>query len=90
MIDFQLMKFTNPACDLGYFLGSSTSPELRREHLDELLHFYHSRLIKNLKNLGHSEDIYPFETLMTDCKERFILLLMMGVLHAQVTKLCTC
>lgn len=80
------MKYTSPATDLAYFLGSSTPPELRREHLEEMLSFYHERLVQGLVRLGHSKDVYTFEDLKRDCKERFVILFVNGVLHAQVRK----
>lgn len=52
LVDLARTKWTSPTIDLSYFLFLSTTPELRKDHLDEILEYYHQSLIKSLKELG--------------------------------------
>ncbi|XP_063227494.1 uncharacterized protein LOC134533775 [Bacillus rossius redtenbacheri] len=51
-VDFQFCYYGSPAIDLLFFLYSSTSSDVRRNHLDRLLEVYHSSLSKTLTRLG--------------------------------------
>ncbi|CAL4125554.1 unnamed protein product, partial [Meganyctiphanes norvegica] len=46
LIDWQLAHWNTSVEDLHYFLSSATSPEFRKKHLDELLHYYHSTFME--------------------------------------------
>ncbi|CAL4138501.1 unnamed protein product, partial [Meganyctiphanes norvegica] len=41
LIDWQLTHWNTSVADLYYFLFSSTTPEIRKDHLEELLQYYH-------------------------------------------------
>jgi hypothetical protein len=43
MVDLQGARLGRLGVELAYFLCSSTSPKQRREHFDELLHYYYDR-----------------------------------------------
>ncbi len=43
-LDLQLIRYGNWSSDIGYFLISSLLPEVRRQYLEELLHYYLERL----------------------------------------------
>jgi hypothetical protein len=40
LVDLQLGRFAPGACDLTYFLYTSTNPKFRQQHEDELIKFY--------------------------------------------------
>jgi len=68
----------------AYFLCSSTSPELRKEHLDEILDHYHLRLTAYLMMLGFPPDLYPKESFRKDFKDCFVFGFITGTFFAQV------
>lgn len=70
--------------DLAYLLGSSTTPEFRRDHLDEILSFYHGTLIEVLGGLGYPALLYPYDQLKQDYDECFVFGFAMGTMHAMV------
>ena len=45
LLDFQLPFQANAMWDVVYFLAGNFAPEWRRRHQDELLAFYHGRLV---------------------------------------------
>ena len=67
-----------------YFLGSSTSPETRKEHLSDMLEHYHGRLILHLSKLGYSESLYTFESFKKDVDECYAFGYITGTFLAQV------
>jgi hypothetical protein len=75
-----------PAADCSFFLGSSVAPELRKEHLQDLLKFYHLNLTKGLIKFGYKEDMYTIGDFKKDFEECFVFGLGFGVVLAQVTK----
>ena len=68
LIDFQVSRFTTPVLDLSYFLGSSTNAELRKQ-LPDLLLFYYSTLMDEIRFLGHTSPstLYPYEVFKRHC-----------------------
>jgi hypothetical protein len=44
MVDLQNCRLGGLGLELGYFFCSSTSPEQRKNHLDELLRFYYDQV----------------------------------------------
>ena len=57
--------------DLALFFLTSTTPDLRRQHLDPLLRRYHQTLVKVVKSCREDEDVedyFAFEDLMEDYK----------------------
>ena len=84
VLDFQMSRRTRPAVDLVYFLGSSTTPEMREKHLEELLHFYHDQLTEILDGHGYSGR-YTYTELKKDFKECFVFGFVLATSHAKVT-----
>ncbi len=70
MLDFGTSCYLHPGFDLSLFFLTSTTPELRRSHLDALLRRYHSTLLRVVGECsGGREDLkdyYKFEDLMDD------------------------
>ncbi len=84
MLDLQLVRRGNPCVDLSYFLGSSTSPEFRKDNLDRLLKQYHKSLVGYLVDLGYGEDVYKLEDFMKDFRGAFLFGVILGVVHSSV------
>ena len=83
LIDLQLSRRARPAVDLAYFFGSSTKPWWRKEHMEDMLRYYHDRLMDQLKYHGYNdESLYPFERLKADMKECFPFGFSLALMHA--------
>jgi hypothetical protein len=67
-----------------YFFGSSTSPEMQKEDLSDMLEYYHRRLTLHLSKLGYSESLYPFESLKKDVDDCSAFGYITGTFLAQV------
>lgn len=57
LVDLALTKWASPTTDLSYFLFMSTTPELRKAHMDEIMAYYHQTLTKALQDLGEDPNI---------------------------------
>lgn len=57
LVDFQFCCWTSPTIDLHYFLNTSLEDELRLNHQEELLQFYHSELSRMLTSLQYKKHI---------------------------------
>ena len=60
LINMTLMHWCNPCLDLVNFMFTSTTPQLRKSHLDEILSCYHDEFIKKIQMLGEDPSIYSF------------------------------
>lgn len=85
MIDLQLVRRARPAVDLVYLLGSSTTPEFREGHMEEVLTFYHETLTGLLGKFGYSPELYTYAQLKKDFDECFIFGFVMSTMHSMVT-----
>lgn len=56
-IDFQFSVWTSPAIDLQYFFNTSLEEDVRFNHTDELIAFYHNQLAAHLKELHFKKQI---------------------------------
>ena len=84
IIDLQMSRIGSPASDILYFLGSSTSLDNRKKHLDQWLKLYHKTLMDDLATFGHSKDIFTFEDLLDEVNHMWPFALETGIFHAQV------
>lgn len=60
LVDLAISRWNNPATDLSYFLFMSTTPQLRRTHIDEFLGHYHDCFTRCLYKLGEDPTIYSY------------------------------
>jgi len=67
-IDFQIVGYTSPALDLVYFLGSSTTGDLRKKYLPHILTLYHTIFINTVERLGVTVD-FSYEDLLDDFRK---------------------
>jgi hypothetical protein len=56
-IDFQLSFWASPANDLLYMISSSLKDDIKVEHFDDLIVFYHENLVESLKTLNYEKHI---------------------------------
>ena len=86
IVDLQNTRLGRPGCELTYFFCSSTTPEQRKDHLDELLRLYYDEFFEQLTILGDGCDqtCYTFDQLKDDYAECFSFGFVMGCLHSHV------
>lgn len=84
-MDIQVCKRCRPTLDLAVLAMTSTTPELREQHLDGLLAEYHAALVGHLDAFGHDgAKLYPLEQLREDYKHSMGYALFFGFLNVQV------
>ncbi len=79
-IDFQFCCWTSPTIDLHYFMNTSLTNELRLNHQDELLQFYHSELTRMLRSLQYKKHIPTLQEFHVQFKENSFFGLMSSLL----------
>ena len=85
IVDLQNTRIGRPGMELSYFFCSSTSPQQRKDHFEELLKYYYDCFFEELKNLGNnSEPHFTFEDLKQDYNECYPFGFIMGCMHSQV------
>lgn len=57
MIDYQAPFWASPTNDLMYFLLSSVADDIKVEHFDDLIDFYHQQLTLALKAVKYDQHI---------------------------------
>ncbi|KAH8267231.1 hypothetical protein KR026_008600 [Drosophila bipectinata] len=63
LIDFQFCSWSPPAVDLHYFFNTSLQREVRFEHQDAMVQYYHTVLVETLKDLkfgGYTPSLREF------------------------------
>ena len=60
LIDLAIGYHGSPANDLVYFLYMSTTPMLRKMHLEHFLGYYHDQFVSSLHQLGEDPTVYPY------------------------------
>ncbi|CAD7093141.1 unnamed protein product [Hermetia illucens] len=61
LIDFQFNSWTSPAIDLHYFLKTSVNEDLKWDHEQELVRYYHNHLAEDLNALQFKGRIPTFQ-----------------------------
>ena len=84
IIDMQMSRIGSPASDLLYCLGSSTSLDSRKLHLEEWIELYHKTLINDLVKFGYSEDTFSLADLQGEINHLWHFALESGIFHAEV------
>lgn len=65
-VDFQNYLFLNPIREMVFYLFSSTTLEVQKNHIEELINFYHETLINVLERMGC--DTRPYSRKEFDAK----------------------
>lgn len=85
MIDYQLSKVGNPACDILFMIFTCTDHKTRLKHFYHWIDFYHSELDKRLSNFGlKANEVYAKDQLDADMKRYARLLFGPTILSARV------
>ncbi|ODN02403.1 putative oxidoreductase dhs-27 [Orchesella cincta] len=71
-IDLQVTRYNCPCLDIAYYLFTSVKPEIRKNHLYEILGRYFDILKHTAAKLGHPIDL-SFEDLYTMYREKVML-----------------
>ena len=86
MVDLQSCRLGRPGIELAYFFCSSTTPQQRKEHFQDLFKFYYDQFFAELKDLGdNSEPQFTLEDLRAEFDEGYPWGFVQGCVHAQVT-----
>lgn len=70
LIDFQIAFWASPVPDLLYFLLSSVADDIKTDHYDDLIEFYHEQLTSALKQLKYDQHIPTLSELNEDLLEK--------------------
>lgn len=70
IIDHQANFWGSPACDLLYFIVSSTQHNIKEFEFDNLISFYHSELVNSLIKLKYTRKIPSLRNLHVDILKR--------------------
>lgn len=86
IVDLQNTKLGRLGIELAYFFCSTTSPEQRKDHLEELLQLYYDEFLQQLTQLGGGceKTCYTLEKLKDDFNECYPFGFIMGCMHSQV------
>ncbi|XP_076039886.1 uncharacterized protein LOC143024709 isoform X2 [Oratosquilla oratoria] len=85
LIDFQICQWTNPVFDLHYVISTSTTPELRKAHLDDVLRHYHETFTNVTKRLDSPVPDYSYEEFREEYDKSALVGLIMGICLIQGT-----
>lgn len=66
MIDYQGSFWGTPATDVLYFLISSVADDIKIEHFDDFIEFYHEKLTSALKEVKYDQHIPTLSELHID------------------------
>lgn len=66
ILDWQVPHWNTPVMDLQYLIYSSTSREFRKEHLEDILMFYHSAFVEATSTMGVEGLNWTYEDFKTD------------------------
>ncbi|CAL4134510.1 unnamed protein product [Meganyctiphanes norvegica] len=77
LFDWQLCHWNTPVVDLQYLIYSTTSREFRKEHLEDILKFYHSTFVEATINMR----IEGLEWTYEDFKKDFNRMALFGLIR---------
>ncbi|XP_037030222.1 uncharacterized protein LOC119070043 [Bradysia coprophila] len=70
LIDFQIAFWASPVLDLLYFLVSSVADDIKIDHFDDLIEFYHEQLTSALKRVKFDQHIPTLSEINVDLLEK--------------------
>ncbi|KAK4313910.1 hypothetical protein Pmani_014772 [Petrolisthes manimaculis] len=85
LIDWGITFWRNPLLDLQYFIHCSTTRNLRKDHLGEILHRYHSTFTVTTNDLGSPVDNWQFEDFMAEWRRTQVFGSLIGMMNTLVT-----
>lgn len=69
-IDFQISFWGSPSNDLGYLFASSIKDDVKVEHFDDMIVYYHEELTGALEKLNYEKHIPTISELHVDMIEK--------------------
>lgn len=70
IIDFQISRCASPVLDLSFFIYACTDQEIKTNHYDDLLKYYHEVLSTHISEMGSDPNkLYPWDTFMEEVKK---------------------
>lgn len=85
LIDWGITIWRNPLLDLQYFIHCSTTRGLRKDHLQEILHHYHSTFTAATTDLGAPVNNWGFEDFMVEWRRTRVFGSLIGMMNTLVT-----
>lgn len=85
LIDWGITMWRNPLLDLQYFIHCSTTGCLRKDHLQEILHHYHSTFTAATTDLGAPVNSWGFEDFMVEWRRTRVFGSLIGIMNTLVT-----
>ncbi|CAL4123251.1 unnamed protein product [Meganyctiphanes norvegica] len=79
LLDWQFSHWNTPVSDLQYLIYSSTSREFRKEHLEDILKFYHSTFVEATNNMGVETLEWSYEDFKNDFNRMALYGLIKGI-----------
>jgi hypothetical protein len=70
LIDFQMPFWAGPSFDLMYFLFSSVHDDIKVDHFDDFIEFYHAELSSGLSKLGYDQHIPTLSEIHVDLLDK--------------------
>lgn len=70
LIDFQVPFWGSPSADLLYFLFSSVADDIKTDHFDDFIEYYHEQLVLALKKLKFNQHIPTLPELHIDLLDK--------------------
>ena len=70
LIDFQINFWAGPGVDLWYFLSTSVADEIKVDHFDEFIKFYHDQLTNGLKKLNYDQYVPTLAEIYDDIQDK--------------------
>ncbi|XP_019771512.2 uncharacterized protein LOC109545329 [Dendroctonus ponderosae] len=86
IIDFQMLRYIPPAAELMFCIVSSTSKQVRDEHLLTLIEGYYAKVARNLKAFGlQPEEVFPKEQFEKSLKNAKFAATMLAFCYGNIT-----
>ncbi|CAL4137996.1 unnamed protein product [Meganyctiphanes norvegica] len=79
VLDWQIAQWNTPIYDLQYMINTSTSPEFRKTHLNDILHYYHSIFMEITDNLGEPVSNLSYDVFQKEYSKMDLFGLVKGI-----------
>ncbi|GJQ84390.1 hypothetical protein Trydic_g3867 [Trypoxylus dichotomus] len=81
LLDFQVVRYGSPVCDLSYFLFTCTDKSFRDQHYDNVIKLYYYSLCTHLTDLGFDpERVLPLDILEMELRRLSVAGLYLSIL----------
>ncbi|CAL4248121.1 unnamed protein product [Meganyctiphanes norvegica] len=80
VLDWQISQWNTPIYDLQYMINICTSPEFRKTHLGEILHYYHSMFTEITDKLGTPVPHWSYDVFIEEYNKMNLFGFLKGIL----------